>query len=101
MQQRVGLHAHSPQAQIPNGRGLLRPRPPYSTRHASSGNSGKAPSHSHLITHDLNEAMYVGNRIAVMRNGQIDQIGTAEEILTSPANDYIAKFVSDVDRSRS
>lgn len=53
-----------------------------------------------FITHDLNEAMYVGNRIAVMRNGQIDQIGTAEEILTSPANDYIAKFVSDVDRSR-
>lgn len=53
-----------------------------------------------FITHDLNEAMYVGNRIAVMRNGQIDQIGTAEEILTSPANDYIARFVSDVDRSR-
>lgn len=53
-----------------------------------------------FITHDLNEAMYVGNRIAVMRDGKIDQIGTAEEILTAPANDYIARFVSDVDRSR-
>lgn len=53
-----------------------------------------------FITHDLNEAMYVGNRIAVMRNGEIAQIGTAEEILTNPANDYVARFVQDVDRSR-
>ncbi|WP_182353862.1 quaternary amine ABC transporter ATP-binding protein [Flaviflexus huanghaiensis] len=53
-----------------------------------------------FITHDLNEAMFVGNRIAVMRNGSIDQIGTAEEILTNPSNDYIERFVQDVDRSR-
>ena len=53
-----------------------------------------------FITHDLNEAMLLGNRIAVMRNGQIVQVGTAEEILTNPANDYVAKFVQDVDRSR-
>lgn len=53
-----------------------------------------------FITHDLNEAMYVGDRIAVMRNGETVQIGTAEEILTDPANDYVAKFVQDVDRSR-
>lgn len=53
-----------------------------------------------FITHDLNEAMYVGDRIAVMKDGKIEQVGTAEEILTSPANDYIARFVQDVDRTR-
>jgi glycine betaine/proline transport system ATP-binding protein len=53
-----------------------------------------------FITHDLNEAMRVGDHIAVMRDGRIVQVGTAEEILTSPANDYVAQFVSDVDRSR-
>lgn len=53
-----------------------------------------------FITHDLNEAMRIGDRIAVMRDGSIDQIGTAEEILRSPANDYISRFVQDVDRSR-
>ncbi|MGO1402918.1 MAG: quaternary amine ABC transporter ATP-binding protein [Flaviflexus sp.] len=53
-----------------------------------------------FITHDLNEAMFVGNRIAVMRSGSVDQIGTAEEILTTPSNDYIERFVQDVDRSR-
>ena len=53
-----------------------------------------------FITHDLNEAMYLGDRIAVMRDGRIIQIGTAEEILTQPADDYVASFVQDVDRSR-
>lgn len=53
-----------------------------------------------FITHDLNEAMFLGDRIAVMRNGQIVQIGTAEAILTDPANDYVAQFVMDVDRTR-
>jgi len=53
-----------------------------------------------FITHDLNEAMRLGDRIAVMRDGQIVQIGTAEEILTDPANDYVAQFVADVDRTR-
>ncbi len=53
-----------------------------------------------FITHDLNEAMRLGDRIAVMRDGRIVQIGTAEEILVDPANDYVASFVQDVDRSR-
>ncbi|MEU8343697.1 glycine betaine/proline transport system ATP-binding protein [Actinomadura meyerae] len=53
-----------------------------------------------FITHDLNEAMRIGDRIAVMREGRIVQIGTAEEILTDPANDYVAQFVADVDRAR-
>lgn len=53
-----------------------------------------------FITHDLNEAMFLGDRIAVMRDGEIVQIGTPEEILTDPANDYVEQFVQDVDRSR-
>ena len=53
-----------------------------------------------FITHDLNEAMYLGDRIAVMRDGRIVQIGTPEDILTDPANDYVEQFVQDVDRAR-
>jgi len=53
-----------------------------------------------FITHDLNEAMRLGDRIAVMRDGRVVQIGTAEDILTDPANDYVASFVADVDRTR-
>ena len=53
-----------------------------------------------FITHDLNEAMFLGDRIAVMRDGRIVQIGTPEEILTDPANDYVEQFVQDVDRTR-
>ncbi len=53
-----------------------------------------------FITHDLNEAMRMGDRIAMMRDGRIVQIGTAEQILNDPANDYVAQFVADVDRSR-
>lgn len=53
-----------------------------------------------FITHDLNEAMFVGDRIAVMRGGEIVQVGTPNDILTDPANDYVAKFVQDVDRAR-
>jgi glycine betaine/proline transport system ATP-binding protein len=53
-----------------------------------------------FITHDLNEAMYLGDRIAVMRDGRIVQVGTPQDILTDPANDYVAQFVHDVDRAR-
>jgi glycine betaine/proline transport system ATP-binding protein len=53
-----------------------------------------------FITHDLNEAMRLGDRIAVMRAGRIVQIGTSEEILNEPADDYVSQFVRDVDRSR-
>jgi glycine betaine/proline transport system ATP-binding protein len=53
-----------------------------------------------VITHDLNEAMRLGDRIAMLRGGKVMQIGTAEEILTDPANDYVAQFVADVDRTR-
>ena len=53
-----------------------------------------------FITHDLNEAMFLGDRIAMMRDGRIVQIGTADEILSDPATEYVAQFVSDVDRTR-
>ncbi|MFZ3560994.1 quaternary amine ABC transporter ATP-binding protein [Streptomyces sp. BH055] len=53
-----------------------------------------------FITHDLNEAMRLGDNIAVMRDGRIVQIGSAEDILVTPANDYVASFTQDVDRSR-
>ncbi|WP_084039510.1 glycine betaine/L-proline ABC transporter ATP-binding protein [Demequina sp. NBRC 110053] len=53
-----------------------------------------------FITHDLNEAMYIGDRIAVMRDGRIVQIGAPEDILTNPANEYVEQFVQDVDRSK-
>lgn len=53
-----------------------------------------------FITHDLNEAMRLGNRIAVMRDGRIVQVGTSEQILSEPGNDYVAQFVADVDRAR-
>ena len=53
-----------------------------------------------FITHDLNEAMRLGDRVAVMRDGRIVQIGSAEDILVRPADDYVASFTKDVDRSR-
>ncbi|CDO02740.1 Glycine betaine transport ATP-binding protein OpuAA [Oceanobacillus picturae] len=53
-----------------------------------------------FITHDLDEALRLGDRIALMKDGSIVQIGTPEEILVNPANDYVEKFVEDVDRSK-
>ena len=53
-----------------------------------------------FITHDLDEALRIGDRIALMKDGSIVQIGTPEEILMNPANDYVEKFVEDVDRSK-
>lgn len=53
-----------------------------------------------FITHDLDEALKLGDRIAIMKNGEIVQIGTAEEILENPANEYVYNFVEDVDRSK-
>ena len=53
-----------------------------------------------FISHDLNEALKLGNHIMIMRNAKLVQVGTPEEILTSPADDYVEKFIEDVDRSR-
>ena len=53
-----------------------------------------------FITHDLDEALRLGDRIAIMKDGAIVQIGTAEEILVNPANSYVERFVEDIDRSK-
>lgn len=53
-----------------------------------------------FITHDLDEALRIGDRIALMRDGSIVQLGTPEEILMNPVNDYVERFVEDVDFSK-
>lgn len=53
-----------------------------------------------FITHDLDEALRLGDRIAVMKDGEINQIGTPEEIVSHPATDYVAEFTHDIDRGR-
>jgi glycine betaine/proline transport system ATP-binding protein len=52
-----------------------------------------------FITHDLAEALKVGNRIAIMRDGAVVQMGTAEELIAHPADDYVADFTRDVPKS--
>ncbi|WDF83333.1 glycine betaine/L-proline ABC transporter ATP-binding protein [Lacticaseibacillus pabuli] len=53
-----------------------------------------------FISHDLNEALRIGNHIMIMRDGDIIQTGTPEDILTEPADDYVERFIEDVDRSK-
>lgn len=53
-----------------------------------------------FITHDLDEAINIGDRIILLKDGEIVQSGTPEEILTHPADDYVARFVEGVDMSR-
>jgi len=53
-----------------------------------------------FVTHDLEEALRLGDRIALMNDGRIIQIGTAEEILTNPADDFVTRFVEGVDRDK-
>ncbi|MGJ3524303.1 quaternary amine ABC transporter ATP-binding protein [Nitratidesulfovibrio sp. D1] len=53
-----------------------------------------------FISHDLDEALKIGDRIVLMRDGAVVQVGTPEDILTSPADDYVARFVADVDIAR-
>ncbi|RAJ82079.1 glycine betaine/proline transport system ATP-binding protein [Chitinophaga dinghuensis] len=51
-----------------------------------------------FITHDLDEAIRLGDRIAIMKDGEVIQVGTPEEILTTPATEYVSSFVEKVDR---
>lgn len=53
-----------------------------------------------FITHDVNEALKLGDRVAVMKDGHVVQVGTPEEIIESPANNYISEFIKDIDRSK-
>lgn len=50
-----------------------------------------------FISHDLDEAMRIGDRIAIMKDGEVVQVGTPEDILRNPANDYVSTFVRGVD----
>lgn len=53
-----------------------------------------------FITHDLDEALHIGDRIALMKDGAIAQVGTPEEIVINPGDDYVKDFVKDIDRSK-
>lgn len=53
-----------------------------------------------FITHDLDEALRLGDRIAILRDGEVVQQGTTQEIVLNPANEYIERFIKEVDRSR-
>ncbi|MBY4677607.1 quaternary amine ABC transporter ATP-binding protein [Marinobacterium arenosum] len=53
-----------------------------------------------FITHDLDEALRLGDRIAILRDGELVQVGSPEEILLKPADDYVQAFVQDVNRAR-
>jgi glycine betaine/proline transport system ATP-binding protein len=53
-----------------------------------------------FITHDLDESLRIGDRIALMKDGKVIQIGSPEEIMMNPANEYVERFVEDVDLSK-
>jgi len=53
-----------------------------------------------FVTHDFNEAVRIGDRIVIMKDGEVVQSGTPEEIVAEPANNYVGSFVSGVDRTR-
>jgi glycine betaine/proline transport system ATP-binding protein len=53
-----------------------------------------------FITHDLDEALRIGDKIAILRDGELRQVGTGEDILMNPADDYVSRFVKDVNRGR-
>ena len=53
-----------------------------------------------FITHDLDEALFLGDRIAILKDGEMRQIGTGAEIFLAPADDYVQSFVRDVNRAR-
>lgn len=53
-----------------------------------------------FITHDLDEALRIGDRIAILKDGELSQVGRPEEILLNPADDYVEAFVRDVNRAR-
>jgi glycine betaine/proline transport system ATP-binding protein len=53
-----------------------------------------------FITHDFDEAIRLADRMAIMRDGEIIQIGTPEELVTAPATNYVREFTKDVSRAR-
>ena len=53
-----------------------------------------------FITHDFAEAIKLGDRIAIMRDGAFDQVGTAAELITNPATDYVREFTKDIPKTK-
>src|SRR5690606_15388210 len=53
-----------------------------------------------FITHDLDEALRLGNRIAILKDGELVQEGAPEDILLAPSNDYVQSFLQDVNRGK-
>lgn len=53
-----------------------------------------------FVSHDLDEAIKIDNRIAILRDGRLIQVGTPQEILTNPADDYVSAFVEGADRTK-
>ncbi len=60
----------------------------------------KAHKTTVFVTHDLNEALKLGNRIAIMRDGEFIQVGSPEELVDNPANDFVADFLRDIPRGK-
>lgn len=53
-----------------------------------------------FITHDINEAFKIGNRVAIMRDGRVVQVGSPEEVLENPVDSYVENFIKDIDRTK-
>ncbi len=53
-----------------------------------------------FVTHDFDEAVRLGDRIAIMKDGKVVQIGTPEELVTAPADDYVSKFVENAPKAK-
>ena len=53
-----------------------------------------------FVTHDLDEALRLGHRVAIMKDGEIVQLGSPEQILREPATEYVERFVEDVDYAK-
>jgi glycine betaine/proline transport system ATP-binding protein len=54
-----------------------------------------------FVTHDLDEALRLGSRVAILRDGRVEQVGSPTDLLTRPANEHVAAFVRDVNRARA
>ena len=102
MQQRVGLARA-----IAANPSILLMDEPFSAldpliRHQLQGTFMQLSSELHkttvFITHDLDEAIRIGDRIAIMKDGVLVQVGTPEEIVTNPADDYVADFVGGISK---
>ena len=103
MQQRVGLAralANDPEILLDEAFSALDPLIRVQMQDEMLALQSKMKKTIVFITHDLSEAIKLGDRIAIMRDGEVVQVGTSEEILTEPANDYVARFVENVDRSK-